>query len=107
MNCCVIIHSLEVSCKEDQLTSAQRLHVFVTSFMRQNDVTPSNVINDVTFDCFSVVNDVKAARAFKTVTLLFNITRFFNIGYIGEVCSNVSCVYVIKHSNTPRLYSQC
>ena len=24
VNCCVIIHSLEVSCKEDQITSAQR-----------------------------------------------------------------------------------
>ena len=24
VNCCVIIHCLEVSCKEDQITSAQR-----------------------------------------------------------------------------------
>ena len=24
MNCCIIIHCLEVSCKEDQITSAQR-----------------------------------------------------------------------------------
>ena len=36
-----------------------------------------------------MVNDVKAARAFRTVTLLFRITRFFNIGCIGEVCSNI------------------
>ena len=113
VNCWVIIHCLEVSCKEDQITSAQRewfifvqltdkqwiitqqfthwgwsisiltqnkrrkhiwnlqllptfrhcteelppilrlrrtrLHAFVTSFMRKNDVTPSNVMNDVIF----------------------------------------------------------
>ena len=111
VNCCVIIHCLEVSCKEDQITSAQRewfifvqltdkqwiitqqfthkswsisilthnkqrkhiwslqllptfrhcteelppmlrlrrirLRVFVTSFKRKNDVTPSNGMNDV------------------------------------------------------------
>ena len=28
------------------------------------------------------------ARTFRTVTLLFHITRFFNICCIGEVCSN-------------------
>ena len=113
VNCWVIIHCLEVSCKEDQITSAQRewfifvqltdkqwiitqqfthwgwsisiltqnnrrkhiwnlqllptfrhcteelppilrlrrinLHVFVTFFKRKNDVTPSNVMNDVIF----------------------------------------------------------
>ena len=113
VNCWVIIHCLEVSCKEDQITSAQRewfilvqlthkqwiitqqfthwgwsisiltqnkrrkhiwnlqllptfrhcteelppilrlrrilLHAFVTSFVRKNDVTPSNVMNDVIF----------------------------------------------------------
>ena len=67
----------------------KRLHVFVTSFKRQNDVTPSNAITDATFDHFSVVNDDKAARAFRTVTLLFHITQFFNIGCIGEVCLNL------------------
>ena len=66
----------------------KRLHVFVTSFKRQNDATPSDAITDVTFDNFSVVNDVKAVHAFRTVTMLFHITRFFNIGCIGEVCSN-------------------
>ena len=113
VNCCLIIHCLEVSCKGDQITSAQRewfifvqltdkqwiitqqfthwgwsisiltqnkrrkhiwnlqllptfrhcteelppilrlrrkrFHVFVTSFKRKNDVTPSNVMNDVIF----------------------------------------------------------
>ena len=66
----------------------KRLHVLVTSFKRINDVTPSNAITGVTFDHFSVANDVKAAGAFRTVTLLFHITRFVNIGSIGEVCSN-------------------
>ena len=61
----------------------------MTSFKRPNDVTPSNAITDITFDHFSVVNDVKVARAFRTVNLLFHITRFLNIGYIGEVCSNL------------------
>ena len=40
----------------------KRLCVFVTSFKRQNDVTPSNTIIDITSDHFSVVNDVKAVR---------------------------------------------
>ena len=65
----------------------KRLRVLVTSFKRQYDVTQSNAITDVTFDHLSVVNDVKAARAFITV-ILFHIKRFFNIDYIGEVCSN-------------------
>ena len=63
-------------------------HVFVTSFKGQNNFTPSNTITDVTFDHFSGVNDVQAVHAFRTVTLLFHITRFFNIGYIGGVCLN-------------------
>ena len=58
------------------------------SFKRQIDVTPSTAMTGVTFDLFSVTIDVKAARAFRTVILLFHITRFFNIGSIGEVCSN-------------------
>ena len=40
------------------------LNVFVMSFKRQNDVTPSTTINDVTFDLFSVTIDVKAAHTF-------------------------------------------
>ena len=36
-----------------------------------------------------MVIDVKAARVFRTVTLLFHITgSFFNIGSMGGVCSN-------------------
>ena len=64
------------------------------SFKRQNAVTSSNAITDVTFDHFSVVNDVNAARPFRTVTLLFHITQFFNIGCIGEVCSNMQYTYI-------------
>ena len=45
VNCCVIIHCLEVSCKEDQITSAYSL--LLTSFKRQNDVTRSNAMTDV------------------------------------------------------------
>ena len=60
----------------------------VTSLKQQNDVTAFNAITDVTFDHFSVVNDVQAARAFRTVTLLFHITRFFNSGFISVVCAN-------------------
>ena len=62
---------------------------FVTFFKRQNDVTPSNAITDVTFDHFSAVNDVKTAHTFRTVTLFFHITRFFNIGYIGARCVRI------------------
>ena len=58
------------------------------SFKCQNELSPSTAITDVTFDHLSVANDVKAAHAFRTVTLLFHITQFFNIGSIGEVCSN-------------------
>ena len=60
----------------------------MTSFKHQNNVTPSIAITDVTFDHFSVAIDVIAVRAFRTVTLLFHIIRFFSIGSIGKVCSN-------------------
>ena len=39
----------------------KRLHVFLTSIERQNDVTPSNAITDVTFYHFSGVNADKNA----------------------------------------------
>ena len=75
------------------------MYIIVTSFKRQSDVTPSTAITDVTFDLFAVAIDAKAARAFRTVTLLFHITRFFNIGSIGEMCSNktlrISVLYFI------------
>ena len=54
-------------------------------------VTPSNAMTDNIFDHFSVEIDVKAARAFKAFFLL-HITRFFNIGENGDVCSN--CTFV-------------
>ena len=131
VNCWVIIHCLEVSCKEDQITSAQRewfifiqltdkqwiitqqfthwgwsisiltqnkrrkhiwklqllptfrhcteelppilrlrrirLHVFVTSFKRKYDVTPSNVMNDVIFQQQMTSASTYFPRDFKTV----------------------------------------
>ena len=79
-------------CTEEIPTKAglfrKRLDVLGMSFKLQYDVTSFIATTDVTFDHFLVVNDVKAAGAFKTVTLLFHITRCFDIGYIGEVCSN-------------------
>ena len=78
------------------LTVSQSVHVFVTSFKRQDDVSTSIAITDVTFDHFSLANDVKAARAFRTVALLFHITRFFNIGSIGGVCSNFIFVAFVE-----------
>ena len=46
------------------------VHVFVMAFKRQNDVSPSGAITDITFGHFSVTNDVKAARAFRVVTVV-------------------------------------
>ena len=74
------------------------------SFKRQNDVSPSTAITDVTFDHFSVANDVKAARAFRHVILLFHVTRFFNIGSIGEVCSNSSYYSIVTYLFTVTIY---
>ena len=58
--------------------------------MRQKDVTLSNAITDVTFGHFSVSNDAKA------VTLLFHITHFSSIGYIGEVCLNFNYAVSVR-----------
>ena len=63
--------------------------MFITSFKRQNNIASFNSITEITFDHFSVVNDVKAGHAFRSGTLLFHITQFFNIGSIGEVCLNI------------------
>ena len=99
VNCCVIIHCLEVGCKEDQITSnnsrnradlfrfdsntqyTKKTHlknsrqyldyvirVFVTSFNRKNDVTPSNAMNDVIFQPQMTSTGTHFPRAFKTVT---------------------------------------
>ena len=40
----------------------------------------------------------QGAGPFKTVTLLSRITRFFNIGYIGEVCSNISLTIFVPRA---------
>ena len=100
-----------------------RLHVFVTSFKCQKDITPSNAITDFTFDHFSVVNNVKAAHTFFLSFFVSILSRsnfdhhlrcggwlnfpncdfvvsyntIFIIGYIGEVRSNFTCMYV--HAN--------
>ena len=36
------------------------------------------------------------------MTLLFNITRFFNIGYIGEMCSNSYLNSAISEYERPK-----
>ena len=60
-------------CTEDSPSKARlfrkHLNVCVTSFKRQKDFTPYNAITDVTFAHFTVINDVKAACAFRTVTI--------------------------------------
>ena len=61
------------------------LHVFVTSFKRQNNVTPSNAMTDVILQWKFTSASMRFPPAFKNVTL-FDITCFFSIGYIGEVC---------------------
>ena len=75
--------------------------MIVTCLKPKNDVTPSITMTDITFDHFSEAIDVKAAYAFKTVTLLFHITQFSNIGSIGEVCLNWNFGCVFK--GQPRL----
>ena len=60
------------------------------SFKHQKDVTPSTAMTDVMFQWQLTAIDVIVAPAFRTVTLLFHITQFFNIGLIGKVCLNTS-----------------
>ena len=64
------------------------LHVFVTSFKRQNNVTTSNAMTYVILQGQLTSASACFPHAFKVVTLLLHITQFFSIGYIGEVCSN-------------------
>ena len=52
------------------------LHVFVTSFKRQNDVTPSNAMTDVILQWKFTSASMRFPPAFKTVTL-FDFTCFF------------------------------
>ena len=65
-----------------------RLHVFVTPFMRKNDVTSFYVMTEAILQWQLTSASERFPRAFKTVTLLFHIIPCFNIGYIGEVCKN-------------------
>ena len=57
--------------------------------MRENDVTPSNVIEmkiDVTKNQNGVRTALNNATRFRLVNLLQNKTRFFSIAYIGALC---------------------
>ena len=64
------------------------LHVFATSLKRQNNVRRSNAITDVILQWQLTSASVRFPHAFKYMTLLFHITCFFSIGYIGDVCLN-------------------
>ena len=55
-------------------------------FERKDDVTRSNATTDVILHLQLTSASARFPRAFKTVTISFDITRFFNIGSIGEVC---------------------
>ena len=57
--------------------------------MRENDVTPSNVMemkNDVTKDQNGVRTALNNITRFRPVNLLQNKTQFFSIAYIGTLC---------------------
>ena len=56
-----------------------RLHVFVASFKRQNIVTPSIAMTDVILQLQLMSASARFPRAFKTVTLLFYITRLLAV----------------------------
>ena len=48
----------------------------------------------MTYIIFFYGNRRQLARAFKTVTLSVHMTGFRKIGFVGEVCSNVSYLFV-------------
>ena len=57
--------------------------------MRENDVTPSNVMEmkiDVTKNQNGVQTALNSVTRFRSVSLLQNKTRFFSIAYIGALC---------------------
>ena len=57
--------------------------------MRENDVTPSNVMEmkiDVTRNQNGVRTALNNVTRFRPVKLLQNKTRFFSIAYIGALC---------------------
>ena len=78
-------------CFENVYMYLLRLSSVKTMFHRLPPLVTSHLI---TFQWQS-----KAARAFRTVTLLFHITRCFNFGYIGEVCSNRPYLFTGALSN--------
>ena len=57
--------------------------------MRENDVTPSNVM-ELKIDVIKNQNGVRTAlnniKRFRPVNLLQNRTQFFSITYIGALC---------------------
>ena len=57
--------------------------------MRENDVSPSNVMEmkiDVTKNQNGVQTTLNNVTRFRPVNLLQNKTRFFSIAYIGALC---------------------
>ena len=69
------------------------LHVFVTSFKRRNNVTPSNAMNDVIFPLTNDVSYLTLSQRFQSCESLFDISHIFNIGSIGEVCKYDIYIY--------------
>ena len=64
------------------------LHVFVTFFKSQNDVTLSNTMTYLILQWQLTSASVRFPQAFNTVTLLFHITQFFRVSCMGDVFSN-------------------
>ena len=57
--------------------------------MRENDVTPSNVMEmkiDVTKNQNGIRTALNNVTRFRPVNLLQNKTRFFSVAYIGSLC---------------------
>ena len=57
--------------------------------MRENDVTPPNVMEmktDVTKNQNGIRTALNNVMRFRPVNLLLNKTRFFSIAYIGTLC---------------------
>ena len=81
-------------------TVSQTFTYVLTSFNRQNDVTPSIAMIDV---IFAVAIDVTPSARFQNCELLFDITQFVSIGYIGEVYSNLRYTVEIRRHEQRRL----
>ena len=64
-------------------------YILYDFLMRENDVTPSNVMEmktDVTKHQKGVRTALNNVTRFRPVNLLQNKTRFFSIAYIGALC---------------------